>query len=181
MDLRNVAPHVLILAVPEHFKFAAVGLEYAPILTDPVEGNRRILEEVGQLLLGAATRILLAHTFHAEPELTSDGQGKSDLRIFENMPSVVISHELADEFALDHKGNERKGGDALCCDGRLETLGNVCALDILDANRQRISRIASPWRVPFNCLPIGVGQSTPSYKLHHPGIVKQQYGSALAT
>src|SRR6185295_15060788 len=51
MELRNMSAHVLVAVVTEHLKFAAVGSENDAVRAYPMKGNRRVLEEIREILV----------------------------------------------------------------------------------------------------------------------------------
>ena len=85
VELGDVAPDVFVLAIAQHLELATVGPQDRAIRARPVQRYGGVLEEVGKLLLGSATRILRAHALQAERELAGDGDGHIDLALGEGV------------------------------------------------------------------------------------------------
>ena len=109
-----------------------------------------------QLPLGFEQRLAGPHPFQAEAELAGNSDGKADLGVGERTRRIAVRHELADEVALCKKRNERERADTFSLDRGLEGVIEIGAVDILDADRQRIFRVLGPRRVAVDGPAIGV-------------------------
>src|SRR6185295_3117382 len=103
-----------------------------------------------------------------------------DLGIAEDVRSLVVGHELANEFALGHQRSEGKRTDALRFHSRLQRFRKFGVTDIRDTDWLRVLGVARPWRVTINSAPIPIRQPAPSDEPHDPRLIEQQDRRALA-
>ena len=84
---------------------------------------------------------------------------------------AVVDHELADEPAIGNQGDEGEPPNALTTEHGHQRRELLVLFDVGDDDGLRALDVASPRRVSFHCLPIGVGEPTPGLEAHHVVIV----------
>ena len=133
-----------------------------------------------QLPLSFEQRLAGLHSFQAEAELAGNNDSKVDLGVGERTRRIAVRHELANEIAFCKKRNERERADAFCLDRRFESVIEIGAVDILDADQLRFFRIPGPRRVAVHGPAIAVRQAAPGDEPHGARIVEQEDRGALA-
>src|SRR5262245_65439707 len=96
------------------------------------------------------------------------------------MRGIKIGHELADQFTTRFHRHERQCADALRQNGRLQSRIDIGALDVIDRDRLRVSRVPRPWRMALNSLSVGLRKAARADEGHNPLLVDKQNCRALA-
>ena len=97
-----------------------------------------------------AARLLCADPFHAESKLAANRDGEFELGIRENMGSVVVGHELADELPAGNQRDECERADPFRFDRRPKRFIKIGTLDVIDADGLGVLGIRRPGRVSVN-------------------------------
>src|SRR5262245_39865015 len=106
--------------------------------------DRRGVGDQSKLRRFLPQKFIGAFAINAEGELAGDGQAERDIVVADNVRSIEIRHELADELSTGDERDERDRADAFVFDDGFERVIYFSHVNIVEANRLRIFFVGLP-------------------------------------